>query len=83
MKMELCKSPYSVSVHLREKTIRKWAAELYKLMVKRKQTMDESLGIHGSQDEKVYVTPLDILKARLTKGEITKAEYEELRKVVD
>jgi uncharacterized membrane protein len=52
-------------------------------MVKRKQTMDESLGIHGSQDEKVYVTPLDILKARLAKGDITKAEYEELRKVVD
>jgi uncharacterized membrane protein len=46
--------------------------------------MDESLGIHGShQDEKVDVKPIDILKVRLAKGEITKAEYEELRKVVD
>jgi hypothetical protein len=66
------------------KTIRIWAAELYKLMVKRKQTMDENLGIYGShQDEKVYVRPLDILKVRLAKWEITKAEYEELRKMVD
>ena len=66
------------------KTIRKWAAELYKLMVKRKQTMDEDLGIHGThQDEKAYFKPIDILKVRLAKGEITRAEYEELRKVID
>jgi hypothetical protein len=39
------------------KTIRKWAAELYNLMVKRKQTMDENLVIHGShQDESLCQT---------------------------
>lgn len=44
--------------------------------------MDESLGIHGShQDEKVFVKPIDILKA--CEGEITKAEYKELKKVVE
>jgi hypothetical protein len=68
------------------KTIRRWAAELYKLMVKRKQSMDENLGnddIQANSELSVsQANPLDILKVRLAKGEITKTEYEELRKMV-
>ena len=66
------------------KAIRRWAAELYKLMVKRKQTMDENLEIHESHDANIVdANPVDILKVRLAKGEITKSEYEELRKMVE
>jgi hypothetical protein len=65
------------------KAIRKWAAELYELMVKRKQTMKENLGVHNNHHtNKFSIKPIDILKVRLAKGEITKEEYEELRKMV-
>ena len=66
----------------RGKTIRKWAAELYKLMVIRKRTMDKNLGTHDNHRTKSDVQPIDILKVRLAKGEITKAEYKDLRKMV-
>ena len=53
-------------------------------MVKRKQTMDENLEIHESHDANIVdANPVDILKVRLAKGEITKSEYEELRKMVE
>jgi uncharacterized membrane protein len=45
--------------------------------------MDENLGIDDSQaNSELSANPLDILKVRLAKGEITKTEYEELRKMV-
>ena len=58
------------------------AAELYKLMVIRKQTMDKNPGTHDNHPTKSDVKPIDILKVRLAKVEITKGEYEELRKIV-
>jgi hypothetical protein len=68
----------------RGKSIRRWAVEPYKLIVKRKKTMDKNLGINDNHGiNKSGVKPIDILKVRLAKGEITKVEYEELRKIVD
>lgn len=65
------------------KAIRKWAAELYELMVKRKQAMEVNLGARNNQHtNKFDIKPIDILKVRLAKGEITKKEYEELLKMV-
>jgi uncharacterized membrane protein len=66
------------------KAIRKWAAELYGLMVKRKQTKEENLGAHNNHHvNKFGIKPTEILKVRLSKEEITMEEYEELRKMVD
>ena len=50
----------------------------------RKQTMKENLGAHNNHHtNKFSIKPIDILKVRLAKGEITKGEYEELRKMVE
>jgi uncharacterized membrane protein len=52
-------------------------------MVKRKKNLDENIGIDDSQaSSELSSHPLDILKVGLAKGEITKAEYEGLRKMV-
>ena len=44
--------------------------------------MDKNLEIHDDHPTKSGVKPIDILKVRLAKGEITKVEYDELRKIV-
>jgi uncharacterized membrane protein len=54
-------------------------------MVKRKKTMKENLGIdnYSHLTNKPSAKPIDILKMRLARGEITKEEYKELYEMVD
>jgi hypothetical protein len=55
-----------------------WASRLYNAIVEaRKNSIEQSSEIL-SLDE-----PLQVLKLRLAKGEITKEQYDDLRKVLD
>lgn len=63
--------------------IREWAQAIYQQLVNvskenKAQKTDSSEERHSESDE-----PLKLLKMRLAKGEITKEEFEDLRKIID
>ena len=64
------------------KEIRIWAEELYKQLVEEKhrwsQVIDEKIQTDDDNDD-----PIAILKLRFAKGEISKKEYEEMRKMIE
>lgn len=62
--------------------IRQWAESVYRAVVSSKKDTNVSGSIANS-DGKTNEDPLHILKIRFVKGEITKEEYDEMRKVVE
>lgn len=78
----------------RGKAIREWAATLYQQIVEVRKSMEQvqeqtarEAPRHSSQSSTTSSAteedPLKILKRRLAKGEISKEEYEELRKMLE
>ena len=64
------------------KDIRKWAETLYQQLVEEKQqqlSSDVNKSIQTDKDS----DPISVLKLRYAKGEITKKEYEEMRKTIE
>jgi len=59
------------------KDIRKWAEKLYKQLVKVKQRSSQNIQTDDNND------PIAVLKLRFAKGEISKKEYEEMRKMIE
>lgn len=59
------------------KDIRKWAEKIYELLVKPRPWL--SPNIEPDEMER----PLDILKLRFAKGEISKDQFEEMRKIIE
>ena len=64
------------------KDIRKWTEKLYEQLVEEKQQqsspdVNENVQIDKDSD------PITVLKLRYAKGEITKKEYEEMRKIIE
>ena len=73
-------------VEFRGKQIRLWFAELYSALVEvnKENTPKEDQDISkqkNTEDAKEH--PLQILKLRLAKGEISKEQFEELRTIID
>ena len=62
--------------------IRQWAESVYRAVVASKKDTNVSSNIANS-DRKTNEDPLHILKIRFVKGEITKEQYDEMRKVVE
>jgi hypothetical protein len=64
------------------KEIRRWAEKLYEQLVEEKQTsshvVNENIQTDGDKDD-----PFAFLKLRFAKGEISKKEYEEMRKMIE
>jgi len=64
------------------KEIRIWAEELYKQLVEEKQrsskVVDENIQTDDNEND-----PIAVLKLRFAKGEISKKEYEEMRKMIE
>jgi hypothetical protein len=73
------------------KAIKEWAEKLYEAVVRAKQQKeleektkaDTQSSITKNQTSKETYDPLLVLKLRLAKGEITKEEFEELRKMIE
>lgn len=64
------------------KDIRKWAETLYEQLVEEKQQQSSSDIKENIQTDKDS-DPIAVLKLRYAKGEITKKEYEEMRKTLE
>jgi hypothetical protein len=64
------------------KEIRIWAEKLYEQLVEEKQAsshvVNEKIQTDDDKDD-----PITVLKLRFAKGEITKEEYEEMRKTIE
>jgi Short C-terminal domain len=70
----------------RGKAIREWSSKLYEQVAKaRKNDVSQRLEVHTSNNESSQTSddPVKILKLRFAKGEISKEEYEEMRKVIE
>lgn len=66
------------------KAIREWALKLYENVVKRKKTvLNNSISKEQVREPMAPDDPLHILKLRFVKGEITKEEFEEMRKTIE
>jgi uncharacterized membrane protein len=74
-------------VSLSGRAIKEWAAKLYEVVVEVKnqqKTSEEVTEDSIKHDTKVNnIDPIQVLKVRLAKGEITKEEFEELRKMLE
>ena len=64
------------------KDIRKWAETLYEQLVEEKQQQSLRMLSENIQTDKDS-DPIAVLKLRYAKGEITKEEYEEMRKTIE
>ena len=60
------------------KDIRIWAEKLYEQLVKVKQRSPQNIQTDDDNDD-----PIAVLKLRFAKGEISKKEYEEMRKMIE
>ena len=58
----------------------KWQMKPYKMMAK---SVTEGIKEGASEQEKPAEDPISILKLRLARGEISKEEYEELKKAIE
>ena len=59
------------------KDIRKWAEKLYELLVKPRPKLSQNIEPSETKN------PLDILKLRFAKGEISENEFKEMRKIIE
>jgi len=68
--------------HKTIKEIRIWAEKLYEQLVEEKQrsskVVEENIQTDDDKDD-----PIAVLKLRFAKGEISKKEYEEMRKMIE
>jgi hypothetical protein len=65
----------------RGKAIREWAVKLYQQVVNEKRESAKFLSKAVSSSN--FDDPLKVLKLRFAKGEITKEQYEEMRKLLE
>jgi hypothetical protein len=61
----------------RGKDIRKWAEKLYELLVKPRPKLSQNIEPSETKN------PLDILKLRFAKGEISENEFKKMRKIIE
>ncbi|WP_201448550.1 SHOCT domain-containing protein [Candidatus Nitrosocosmicus agrestis] len=67
---------------LNGKAIREWAAQLYQVIIKNRQSFSDTKSPNNHRSVQTN-DPIAILKMRFAKGEINREEYDEMKKILE